>query len=50
VHAALERLGRPAPQLDASLDLLGRAVQIDVHPLFRGEDVDGICAAIERLP
>ncbi len=50
VHAALERLGRPAPQIDTSLDLLGRAVQIDVHPLFEKEDVEGICAAIERLP
>jgi hypothetical protein len=50
VHAELERLGRPLPQVDASFDLLARAVQIDVHPLFADEDVDGICAAIERLP
>ena len=50
LHAALERLGRPAPRIDASLDLLGRAVQIDVHPLFEDEDVAGICAAVERLP
>ena len=50
LHATLERLGRPAPPIEASLDLLGRAVQIDVHPLFGDEDVGAICAAIEGLP
>jgi 8-amino-3,8-dideoxy-alpha-D-manno-octulosonate transaminase len=50
VHAALERMGGPEPRIDASLDLLGRGVQIDVHPLFEEEDVDAICAAVERLP
>lgn len=49
VHAALERLGRPRPDVARSLELLGCAVQIDVHPLFREEDVDAICAAVERL-
>jgi 8-amino-3,8-dideoxy-alpha-D-manno-octulosonate transaminase len=50
VHVALERLGRPAPQVDASLGLLSRAVQIDVHPLFAEADVEAICAAIDNLP
>jgi 8-amino-3,8-dideoxy-alpha-D-manno-octulosonate transaminase len=50
LHAALERLGRPAPEVGGSLDLLATAVQIDVHPLFEEADVEGICAAVDRLP
>ena len=50
VRAALVRAGRSEPELGTSLDLLGRALQIDVHPLFDDADVDAICAAIERLP
>lgn len=49
LHAALERLGRAAPDVSRSLDLLARAVQIDLHPLFSDDDVAGVCAAVERL-
>jgi 8-amino-3,8-dideoxy-alpha-D-manno-octulosonate transaminase len=48
LEAALEQAGRPQPELAASLELLGRAVQIDVHPLFEQEDVDMICASLAR--
>lgn len=47
-HAALSALGRTPPTCDTSYDLLGRAVQIDVHPLFGHDDVDTICAAVEE--
>ena len=48
VQAALSRLGRDAGSFDASLDLLGRAVQIDVHPKYEPEDVDAVCRALEH--
>lgn len=46
---ALERLNRPQPDLRVSLDLLGRAVQVDVHPLFEEGDVEAIRTAVEQL-
>ena len=48
LYAALAEAGRGEPELDRSLDLLRRAVQIDVHPLFESDDVDAICAALRR--
>lgn len=49
VEAALARLGRDAVSYDASLELLGRAVQIDVHPKYEPEDIDAICLALEHM-
>ena len=46
VDAALERHGRDARDCRASLELLARSVQIDVHPLYDDGDVDGICGAV----
>lgn len=48
LDAALEQAGRQRPMVDQSLELLGRGVQIDVHPLFEAADVDAICAALRR--
>jgi hypothetical protein len=49
VEAAFERLGRTQPDVTRSLDILGRTVQIDVHPLFTEADVAAICAAVARF-
>ena len=48
VDAALAADGRTAPDCSRSLELLSRAVQIDVHPLYGDDDVDAIRAAIAR--
>ncbi len=48
LEVALEETGRPQPELGQSLELLARAVQIDVHPLFEDGDVEAICSALER--
>lgn len=50
VTAATRRSQRDAPDISTSLDLLARAVQIDVHPLYEDADVDAICAAVDGLP
>lgn len=48
VDVALERMGRHAPDVSRSLGLLGRAVQIDMHPLLGQDRVDQICTAVEQ--
>ena len=48
LEVALEATGRPQLELGPSLELLARAVQIDVHPLFEDGDVEAICSALER--
>jgi dTDP-4-amino-4,6-dideoxygalactose transaminase len=48
IDAALARTGRVAPGVSRSLELLSRAVQIDVHPLFDADRVERICSVIER--
>jgi len=47
-EAALAAQNRQAPDCTASLDLLARAVQIDLHPLYDDADVTAICEALEH--
>jgi dTDP-4-amino-4,6-dideoxygalactose transaminase len=47
-HDALRRAGGPASAWQPTTDRLGRAVQIDLHPLYGDDDLSAICAAVER--
>lgn len=48
VEVALADQGMGAPDCTRSLELLARAIQVDVHPLFEPQDVDDVCRSLER--
>jgi dTDP-4-amino-4,6-dideoxygalactose transaminase len=46
---AIEDAGRPAPECPRTLDLLARAVHVDLSPLNDDQDLDEIALAFEKV-